>query len=358
MLVLSLAIVAPSAAQAHEQAVTVSSIDIVDAPSGSTTIVWKVDVAIDDLAHFPQLTELARRPDESAVRAHAGAIGRALAPAASVVVDGGSALPVQIGATEPRFDPERRRIVAVVQTLTFAARQSFERVTLRTEFLGKAGAGHRTLTTVSWAGQSRRYARSAPGAIDVTRGRLFPSAAATFGEFLVWGTGHILVGWDHLAFLFCLILASRRPRDLLLMVTAFTLGHSLTLITAGLGAVHVTPRLADIGIALSVVYVAIENFVRGEKPAPTRWWLAGGFGLVHGLGLASDLSNRLDDAGPRLIAAVLAFNVGIELGQILVGGVMFVALTWARRSGRPLVRVASLPVLLLGLYWLIARSVG
>lgn len=70
------------------------------------------------------------------------------------------------------------------------------------------------------------------------------------------------------------------------------------------------------------------------------------------------LATRLDDAGPRLVAAVLAFNVGIELGQIVVGGAMFAVLAWARRNGRPLVRVASVPVLLLGLYWLIARTVS
>jgi hydrogenase/urease accessory protein HupE len=181
----------------------------------------------------------------------------------------------------------------------------------------------------------------------------------TFGEFVLWGTGHILVGWDHLAFLFCLILASRRPRQLLVMVTAFTVGHSATLIAAALGALRVTPRLAEIGIALSVVYVALENIARGEKPARNRWLLAAGFGLVHGLGLATELATRLDDAGPRLVAAVLAFNLGVELGQLVVGAAMFAALVWARRAtSRPLVRAASIPVVILGVYWLIARTVG
>ena len=154
-----------------------------------------------------------------------------------------------------------------------------------------------------------------------------------------------------------LILASRRPRDLLLLVTAFTAGHSLTLIAAGLGAFRVTPRLADIGIALTVVYVAAENIARGEKPARSRWLQATLFGLVHGLGLASELAARLDDAGPRLVAAVLAFNVGVEIGQIAIGTVLFFAVWWLRRWGA-IVRIASLPVLLLGLYWLIARTAG
>jgi hydrogenase/urease accessory protein HupE len=334
----------------------VSSVDITDAGPGPATVVWTVDVAIDDVARLPGVS-LPRNLEEAGLRAHADAIGRALAPGARVVPDGGGALPPQIGPIAPRFAAGNRRIVAVVQTLTFVAPHPFQRATLSSAFLAGAGPDHRALVTVSWAGHSRRYARTEPAEIAIERGRLFPSWASTFGDFVRWGAGHILIGWDHLAFLFCLILASRRPRDLLLMVTAFTAGHSLTLIAAGLGVLRVTPRLAEIGIALSIIYVAIENIVRGEKPAPKRWLQAGLFGLVHGLGLAGELAARLDEAGPRLVAAVLAFNVGVELGQVLVGVAMFAGVAWVRRR-RALVRAASLPILLLGVYWLIARTVG
>jgi hydrogenase/urease accessory protein HupE len=359
LLAAAVIVTVPSLARAHEQAVTVSYVEISDPDLGiaAPTISWKVDVAVDDVLRLPELAGLPRTLDEAGLRAHADAIGRALAPGARVVPEDSGALAPRIGPTEPRFASGTRRIVAVVQTLTFAAPRAFARATLRSAFLTEAGPDHRALITVSWAGQSRRYGGTEPAEITVARGQLFPSWAATFGEFLKWGTSHILIGWDHLAFLFCLILASRRPRDLLLLVTAFTAGHSVTLIAAGLGAFRVTPRLADIGIALTVIYVAAENIARGEKPPRSRWLQAAVFGLVHGLGLASELASRLDDAGPRLVAAVLAFNVGVELGQILVGALMFAAVAWLRRRGA-IVRIASVPVLLLGLYWLIARTVG
>jgi hydrogenase/urease accessory protein HupE len=366
LLAAALIVTVPSLARAHEQAVTVSSIDIQEAASRGQQpqraepglkIVWKVDVAVDDLLRLPRLAALPRKLDEESLRAHAGTIARAVAAGARVTATDGVALAQELGATEPRFAPEARRIVAVVQTLTFTSIGPLDRVALRSGVLAETGPDHRAVLTVTWAGQTRRFGRTEPAEIVVQRGHMIPSWAATFGEFLLWGTSHILIGWDHLAFLFCLILASRRPRDLLLMVTAFTAGHSLTLIAAGLGAFRVTPRLADIGIALTVVYVAIENVARGEKPARSRWVQAALFGLVHGLGLASELAVRLDEAGSRLVAGVLAFNVGVEIGQILVGAVMFVAVAWLRRRG-PLVRVASLPVLVLGVYWLIARTLG
>jgi hydrogenase/urease accessory protein HupE len=357
LLAAALIVTIPSPARAHERAVTVSSVDIADSGTAPITIVWKVDVAIDDLARLPGLAGLPARLDEAALRAHADAIGRALAPGARVIPDGGGALPPRVGAIEPRFASGTRRIAAVVQTLAFTAPVPFARATLSSRFLAPAGPGHRALITVTWSGQSRRYARTEPAEIAIARGQLFASWVATFAEFFRWGVGHILIGWDHLAFLFCLILAARRPRDLLLTVTAFTAGHSLTLLAAGFGVLRVSPRLAEIGIALTVIYVALENIARGERPARGRWWQAAAFGLVHGLGLASELAARLDEAGPRLAAAVLAFNVGVELGQIVVGALLFAVVVWLRRW-RPLVRIASLPVLVLGVYWLIARTIG
>jgi hydrogenase/urease accessory protein HupE len=341
MLSLAAAVVLwPCAAQAHEQDVVVSTVEIADA---EPRVVWRVELPI----HM----------DEAQLRARADDLGRAVATTARVIPEGEEPLSVAIGSVEPRFAPGTRQIVAVVQTLTFAGPRAFARVTLHAA-RPPGTAGNQALMTVRWAGQSRRFARTMPADIVVERGRLFPSAAATFGEFLLWGARHIVAGWDHLAFLFCLILASRRPRQLLVMVTAFTVGHSATLIAAALGALRVSPRLAEIGIALSVVYVALENIARGEKPARNRWALAAGFGLVHGLGLASELATRLDDAGPRLVAAVLAFNLGVELGQLAVGAAMFAVLAWVRRTTpRPLVRAASLPIVLLGVYWLIARTV-
>jgi hypothetical protein len=139
-------------------------------------------------------------------------------------------------------------------------------------------------------------------------------------RFLVTGFEHILDGADHLLFLLCLIVPFRRQlRALVLIVTAFTAGHSATLVAAAYGLAPSGfwfPPLVETLIALSIVYMAIENVV---ATAPrTRWPIAFGFGLVHGFGFSFALQNTLQFAGDHVLTSLLAFNVGIELGQLLV----------------------------------------
>jgi hypothetical protein len=139
-------------------------------------------------------------------------------------------------------------------------------------------------------------------------------------RFLVTGFEHILDGADHLLFLLCLVVPFRRQlRALVWIVTAFTAGHSATLIASAYGLAPSGfwfPPLVETLIALSIVYMAIENVV---CTAPrTRWPIAFGFGLVHGFGFSFALQNTLQFAGDHVLTSLLAFNVGIELGQLLV----------------------------------------
>jgi hypothetical protein len=141
-------------------------------------------------------------------------------------------------------------------------------------------------------------------------------AAATF----TWlGFLHILEGIDHLLFVFCLVIPFRRLRPLIAVVTSFTVAHSITLMAAAFG---LTPRalwfppLIEVLIALSIVYMAVENIVGAN--VQRRWLVAFGFGLVHGFGFSFLLTESLQFAGSHLVASLLAFNVGVELGQILV----------------------------------------
>ena len=139
-------------------------------------------------------------------------------------------------------------------------------------------------------------------------------------RFLVQGFDHILDGADHLLFLLCLVVPFRRQlRALVWIVTAFTAGHSVTLIASAYGAAPTGlwfPPLVETLIALSIVYMCVENVV---WPAPkTRWPIAFGFGLVHGFGFSFALQNTLQFAGDHVLTSLLAFNVGIELGQLLV----------------------------------------
>jgi hypothetical protein len=138
-------------------------------------------------------------------------------------------------------------------------------------------------------------------------------------SFVVLGFKHIMDGIDHLLFVFCLVIPFRRIRPLIAIVTAFTVAHSITLIASAAGFAPSAlwfPPLIEVLIALSIVYMALENIV-GAK-LERRWMVAFGFGLVHGFGFSFALRESLQFAGSHLAASLVAFNIGVELGQIFV----------------------------------------
>jgi hypothetical protein len=138
-------------------------------------------------------------------------------------------------------------------------------------------------------------------------------------QFVDLGFRHILDGIDHLLFVFCLVIPFRKPRPLILIVTSFTVAHSITLAASAMGLAPDAlwfPPLIETLIALSIVYMAFENIV-GPK-LERRWLIAFVFGLVHGFGFSFLLRDSLQFAGSHLVVSLLAFNVGVELGQLLV----------------------------------------
>ena len=138
-------------------------------------------------------------------------------------------------------------------------------------------------------------------------------------RFIEMGFLHILEGIDHLLFLFCLVIPLRHVRALIPVVTSFTIAHSITLISSAFGlAPNVLwfPSLIETLIAMSIVYMAFENIV-GAK-LEHRWVVTFGFGLIHGFGFSFLFSETLQFAGGHLFSSLLAFNIGVELGQVLV----------------------------------------
>jgi hypothetical protein len=139
-------------------------------------------------------------------------------------------------------------------------------------------------------------------------------------RFLEQGFRHILDGADHLLFLLCLVVPFRRElRTLVWIVTAFTVGHSGTLVASAYGLAPQAlwfPPLVETLIAASIVYMAVENVIAPNRR--TRSAVACGFGLIHGFGFSFALQNTLQFAGDHVLTSLLAFNVGIELGQLLV----------------------------------------
>lgn len=138
-------------------------------------------------------------------------------------------------------------------------------------------------------------------------------------QFVRLGFRHILDGIDHLLFLLCLVIPFRQLRPLVLIVTGFTVAHSITLVAATLGFVPSAlwfPPLIEWLIALSIVFMAFENIVGAR--IERRWILAFGFGLVHGFGFSFALRESIQFAGAHLATSLFAFNLGVELGQLLV----------------------------------------
>src|SRR5216683_7723843 len=150
--------------------------------------------------------------------------------------------------------------------------------------------------------------------------RLDPSWRQAALRFVELGFFHILDGTDHLLFLFCLVIPFRRFRALIPVVTAFTVAHSITLIASAYNLAPDAlwfPPLIETLIAMSIVYMALENIV-GAGTVHRRWMITFGFGLVHGFGFSFALRQTLQFAGSHLLMSLLSFNVGIELGQLLV----------------------------------------
>ncbi len=139
-------------------------------------------------------------------------------------------------------------------------------------------------------------------------------------RFVKLGFLHILEGTDHLLFLFCLVIPFRKFRALVPIVTSFTVAHSFTLIASaynlGPDALWFPPLIETL-IAMSIVYMALENIV-GSGTVHRRWMITFAFGLVHGFGFSFALRETLQFAGSHLLTSLLAFNVGVELGQLLV----------------------------------------
>ena len=149
--------------------------------------------------------------------------------------------------------------------------------------------------------------------------RLDPRWHQAAFTFVKLGFTHIPDGIDHLLFVFCLVIPIRRMRPLIAIITAFTVAHSITLGASALGLAPDAlwfPPLIEVLVAISIVYMALENIVGARTDR--RWMLAFGFGLVHGFAFSFALRESMQFAGGHLAMSLLSFNVGIELGQLFV----------------------------------------
>ena len=235
-----------------------------------------------------------------------------------------------------------------VRTVEFFASRAFPPVRLE---LVNEGTGTSVTEVLERGGTSR--------ALPLTGPPVSPSPWGTAVRFLRLGFEHIVpFGLDHVLFVLGLTLLSPRWVPLLAQVTAFTAAHTVTLALSTYGVVRLPARVVEPAIALSIVYVAVENLLT-TRLRPRRIALVFAFGLLHGLGFAGALAELGLPAGERPLA-LLAFNLGVEAGQVAVILLATIVLGAAARLGvnrSRLVRPLSVLIAGAGLYWAIARVI-
>jgi hypothetical protein len=201
-----------------------------------------------------------------------------------------------------------------------------------------------------------------PMLITSRSGKVFlnPAWYQAAGGFVMLGIAHILSGVDHLLFLLCLVIPFLRLRQVVGIITAFTVAHSFTLLGSAYGLAPSGdwfPPFVETAIAASIVYMALENIVGANLRR--RWLVTGLFGLVHGFGFAYGLKENLQFAGRHLLVSLLSFNIGIEIGQIAVLAILLPALALVRRyvlARRVGTIILSAIVAHIGWHWMVDRA--
>lgn len=185
-----------------------------------------------------------------------------------------------------------------------------------------------------------------------------PSLPQTLLFYLWEGILHIITGYDHVLFVVCLLLVARHFKHLAATITAFTVGHSVTLVLSALDVVTVAPRIIESVIALSIAWVAVENAIDPAREPRWRFLVTGAFGLVHGFGFSYVLRDEVGLPTEALVPALVTFNLGVELGQLAIVAVCWPILrAFMDKSGyRYAVWIGSGLVLVLALYWFIERA--
>lgn len=234
-------------------------------------------------------------------------------------------------------------------------------VVLQMPMLAALSFGHRHIAQVGRGNDGEEgltdvvLHKRAPAA-TVVLGEAEVSAGRSVGEYFKLGVEHIIIGTDHLVFLLGLVLVGGRLRSLVAVITAFTLGHSVSLALATLNVWTPSGTLVEPAIALSIAYVGVENFF--AKDAAGRWKITLPFGFIHGFGFAGVLAD-LGLPADAVVPALLLFNLGVEAGQLMVLAVLLPVLLWLGRQGwyqrgRGVWWISG-AIVAAGLYWFVER---
>jgi len=343
--VIGIALVIPRAALAHP--VPFSYVDLRLQPNA---IDGSVVAHIFDLAHDLNIAPAERLLDPSVAAQQSDAIARLFAGRLTVTADGVRLTP-QWSAAQVVADRQslklamRYRLAAAPGTVTVDARM-FPYDPQHQTFLNVYDGDALTQAILDGGRTTFEYfAGTRQGALAVVQ------------KFLPAGIHHILIGPDHLLFLIGLLLLGGTVRQLAVIVTSFTVAHSITLSLAALNIVSPPARIIEPAIALSIVYVGADNLLIRDG-RDVRAWIAFAFGFIHGFGFANVL-REMDLPARALGWSLFSFNVGVEIGQLLVVAFVATALGAIRSrneaAGRRLAFAGSIVVMAAGAFWFIQR---
>jgi hydrogenase/urease accessory protein HupE len=335
---------------AHAHPVPFSYIDL---RVQSTTIELTVVTHTFDLVNDLKIQPPDKLLERDTVNRHASAITRLLDDRLKVSADGGALRNLVWSAPEALPDRQSIRMRA-----SYALTRPIGRIDVGT-LMFPYDPQHKTFLNVYENG-----AVTAQAILDKDRTTFQYFAGTRQGvravmwKFVPAGVHHILIGPDHLLFLVGLLLLGGTMRQLLLVVTAFTIAHSITLSLAALGMVMPPANAIEPAIALSVIYVGADNLLVSAGGRDTRAWIAFAFGLIHGFGFANVLRD-MDLPSRALGWTLFAFNVGVEVGQLVFVVIIASVFAWIRSrsetAGRWLAYAGSIIVMLAGAFWFVQR---
>lgn len=338
-----------------------SSVDVSLKPDG---LVVKITFALQDIEAFvPMDGDLDAEVSDVERQAAKPALAKVLVDQLRIAVDGRDLVSAAPGVVD--YDNQNNAHAEFrFQTVP---KQS---LLVQSKFLAVLAEGHQQYLTIhdqsdkplaeKMLGKGDDSLQMVLPSLDGDRKPLGSSTFSAFVGFLKLGIEHIVTGYDHLLFLFALLVVTHSVWPAIKIITFFTIAHSITLALSGLNLIDLPSSFVEPFIAATIVYVAVENVIRGDHPKG-RQWLTLGFGLVHGFGFAGvlrelDISNG--DTG--ILLPLLSFNLGIEVGQVTVA-CLVLPMIWMLNNrveiADKFLRGCSILVALMGVYWFLERTV-
>jgi hydrogenase/urease accessory protein HupE len=323
----------------------------------------KVTFALQDIEAFlPMDSDLDAEVSDAERESAKPAIVKLMAEQLKLVIDGQEVKLVEFGGVN--FDHQNN-----AQVIFSYAAAPQKQLQIQSNFLSLLPDGHQQYLTMRAAegrvlqekmlGKQSVQADLEMGVSETIEGSSV-SLFATFSDFFKLGVEHIVTGYDHLLFLFALLAVTHSFWPAIKIITFFTVAHSITLACAGLNLVELPSSFVEPFIAATIVYVAVENIIRGDHPKG-RHWLTFGFGLVHGFGFAGVLRELDISSGEAgILMPLLSFNLGIETGQIVVASIVLPMIWWLNsrvETAEKFLKGCSFVVSLMGIYWLLERTV-